>query len=498
MSRAAPSVRLRLDEPDRRGVLHAVRAAADSGRTQWVGWVVPAESIDPLLCHASCGDDDRFLWERAESGERFVAWGRVDETESAGGDRFRDVAAWAERVRSRLHWVGAPRPATAPVFVGGFGFEDEGAPAVEWKGFPAARFVLPGTIGEERDGESRWILLTRVEPGMEAASIEAELEGRLTEAIRASRPRAELAIVGELDVEALRSRNGTAGPEYRVQSDRCHRVFRAQIGQALRDIASGDFEKLVLARRLRVDHDGDLDVGGFLGRLREIYPSCTLVAMGRGEDTFLAATPETLVRVRGDRIETAALAGSAPRGRTPEEDERLASRLQASAKERAEHAHVVDALRTALEPLCDRLEIPASPGLRALFGIQQLETPVTGRLRADASIGVLDLVAALHPTPAVGGVPGPEARAWLRRFEGLDRGWYAAPIGWLDSQGGGDFSVALRSALVRGGLAAGPERAESRAFLFAGAGIVAGSEPEQELVETRIKLRALLAPLTEI
>ena len=144
--------------------------------------------------------------------------------------------------------------------------------------------------------------------------------------------------------------------------------------------------------------------------------------------------------------------------------------------------------------------------MRALFGIQHLETPIRGVLRSapdDVALrprtaDVLDLVAALHPTPAVGGVPGPRVREWLRRCEALDRGWYAAPIGWLDASGGGDFRVALRSALVRNGLDGAGASGASRARLFAGAGIVAGSQPEQELVETRIKLRALLAPLTEI
>ncbi len=222
--------------------------------------------------------------------------------------------------------------------------------------------------------------------------------------------------------------------------------------------------------------------------------------MGRGEDTFLAATPEILVRVEGDRVETAALAGSAPRGRTPEEDAALASALQSSAKEQAEHAHVVEALSRVLAPRCAELEIDDTPGLRQLFGIQHLETLVSGRLleSEEGQDAVLGLVAALHPTPAVGGVPHARASDWLRRFEGLDRGWYASPIGWLDAAGGGDFCVALRSALIRIGSSESGREATTRAWLFAGAGIVAGSVPEQELAETRIKLRALLAPLTEI
>ncbi len=297
-----------------------------------------------------------------------------------------------------------------------------------------------------------------------------------------------------------------SGPEYRVRSDRSHAVFRAQVEDALAAFARGSLSKVVLARSLSVDHDGEVDLIAFLARLRALYPTCTLVAMGRGADTFLAATPETLVRVREGRVETAALAGSAPRGRTPAEDEVLARGLLENPKERAEHAHVVEAIRAVLEGSCEAVEIPEAPVLRQLFGIQHLETPIRARLPAartkgDArspSVDALGLVDALHPTPAVCGVPRPAAQAWLARSEGLDRGWYAAPIGWLDTQGGGDFRVALRSALIRNGLAEDGRFGSSRALLFAGAGLVEGSDPERELVETRIKLRALLAPLTEI
>ncbi len=490
-----------LDESERAGIRRATEAAHSSGQTQWVARVILTQSIDILRCYTRCGTRDRFFWERAETGERFVAWGCVDETESAGSERFRDVEVWAAGVRSRLHWVGAARSDAAPVLFGGFGFDDDATPASEWKSFPAARFVLPAAIGEFRHGQARWITLARVEPGVEAESVEAELAERLVEARAFSLTQSDSQLdSNQLAFDLLTVADRPAGPEYRVRSDRAHAVFLAQVARVLEDIAAGGLEKVVLARSLQVDHDGEVDIPGVLERLRQLYPSCTLIAMGRGEDTFLAATPEILVRVEGDRVETAALAGSAPRGRTPEEDAALASALQSSAKEQAEHAHVVEALSRVLAPRCAELEIDDIPGLRRLFGIQHLETLVSGRLleSEEGKDAVLGLVAALHPTPAVGGVPHARASDWLRRFEGLDRGWYASPIGWLDSAGGGDFCVALRSALIRSGSSVSGREATTRAWLFAGAGIVAGSVPEQELAETRIKLRALLAPLTEI
>ena len=172
----------------------------------------------------------------------------------------------------------------------------------------------------------------------------------------------------------------------------------------------------------------------------------------------------------------------------------------------------MDAIRRTLSPFCAELDAPASPSLRKLFGIQHLETQIVGTLRDDATsdagdapddeardgADLLSIAAALHPTPAVGGAPSLPAQEWLRRFEGLDRGWYAAPVGWIDGEGGGSLRVALRSGLIRNGLNNEPAGVSSRSLLFSGAGIVAGSDPTTELIETRIKLRALLAPLTEI
>lgn len=504
---------LRLDADARAGLAHASDLARRTGQTRWVAHVVPMPSVDVLAAYALAGTQDRFFWERVETGDAFCALGTVDEIESAGGRRFADVREWCEKVRSRIHWLGEPRAATAPLFVGGFGFEEDPPACEDWKAFPAARFVLPAILAERRREGTGWVVLARVEPGVSATVVERALQARLREAA-STQP----AQPGSTDASPRDKRSAvhadttswTTGPEYRVRSDRPHAVYMDQVARALDEIASGRLQKVVLARSLRVDHDGRLDVPAFLGRLRTIYGSCALIAMGRGDDTFLAATPETLVRLEGRRVGTAALAGSAPRGRTPDEDRAFGEALRASEKDGAEHAHVVQAIRTALAPFCDPLAIPATPRLRTLFGIQHLETTVEGQLRERAG-EILDLVAALHPTPAVGGVPGPAARDWLRRFEGLERGWYAAPIGWLDGEGGGDFRVALRSALIRNFTHrerdleradedpdVSAEEGRSRAWLFAGAGIVAGSRPDQELAETRIKLRALLAPLTEI
>ncbi len=476
-----------------------VARASREGRTRWLAVGFEVEAPNAVACHAQIAARDRFLWQCGATGADCFAWGVVDEIESAGVDRFADVSSWRRDVAARIDGVGAARPVTAPLFFGGFGFEPESRGREEWKSFPAARFALPEAIvdASTADGKpGRFVAFARVEPNASAASVLAEIEARraqfrsMTDVECDVATRSDAAIAGPESIAAI----WDDGPEFRVRADRPHEIFRGQVALALDAFADGALEKVVLARSLTVDHDGPFDVAAFLERLRALYPTCALIAVGRGDDTFLAATPETLVRVSGDRVETAALAGSAPRGRHPEEDRTLGEALLGSAKERAEHAHVVDAIRNALAPRCAALAVPETPGLRRLFGIQHLETNIQGRLTSDDE-DVLSLVADLHPTPAVGGVPSTAAQSWLQRNEGLDRGWYAAPVGWLDAAGGGDFRVALRSGLIRNGVT---ESGGGRARLFAGAGLVDGSAPDQELAETRIKLRALLAPLTEI
>jgi isochorismate synthase len=187
--------------------------------------------------------------------------------------------------------------------------------------------------------------------------------------------------------------------------------------------------------------------------------------------TWIGASPELLVSLENGVVRAAGLAGSAPAG--------AGERLLRDAKELAEHAFVVEALRESLEPLCDRLEAPGVPSVVNLANISHLFTPFLGRARA--GVGVLDLAASVHPTPAVAGTPRDAALAAIDRLEGLDRGWYAGPIGWFDLARDGEFAVALRSGLVTDG----------RAALYAGAGIVAGSSPRDEADEIEVKLAAM-------
>jgi isochorismate synthase len=233
---------------------------------------------------------------------------------------------------------------------------------------------------------------------------------------------------------------------------------------------------------VNANHPFDLDAA--LVRLRERYRNCTIFAVRDGDDCFLGATPEMLVQRQGSRIRADCLAGSAPRGATPAEDEALAAALLADDKERREHALVTEGLRDSLAGLCDDVHIAQTPTVRKMANVQHLHTPVEATVTGDRHI--LEFVERLHPTAAVAGLPRERSLCLIREQEGFSRGWYAGPIGWLDADGNGEFAVALRSALVRG----------NKAVLYAGCGIVQGSDPDREYEESRIKLEAMLWALS--
>ena len=272
------------------------------------------------------------------------------------------------------------------------------------------------------------------------------------------------------------------GGALRVE-DSSRSSYRDAVKQAAEAIDAGELAKVVVARE--VEAVGGIDPAVVLSRLASRFESCAVFGFGRGRSCFVGASPEVLVELDGDVVTTYAVAGTAPRGSTPADDAANVEQLASDPKEQAEHRYVVEYLRTRLALAEVELDTTGEPGVRTLPGIHHLSTMVTGRIAPLPGMA-LRLVGALHPTPAVGGTPSTFAQQWIADHEGLDRGWYAGPVGWIDHRGCGSFYVALRSALV------GPDGLR----LIAGAGIVAGSDPEQELVETDIKLAAVLDVVT--
>lgn len=244
--------------------------------------------------------------------------------------------------------------------------------------------------------------------------------------------------------------------------------------------ADAGMSKVVLAREVLVEGDRPFDRVALLDRLRAAFPGCHIVAVGR----LIGASPELLVSRAGDTVRSHPMAGTAPRGGDPTTDQRLAASLLASAKDRAEHQITIDMVHDTLLGWCSYLDYEAEPSVVPVANVQHLATLVEGRLSQPAP-SVLELVAALHPTPAVSGWPRDEAVAWIAEHEGFDRGHYAGTVGWTDGEGNGTWAVSLRCAELDGTVAR----------VIAGNGIVADSDPATELAETRGKLQALLTAL---
>jgi len=259
--------------------------------------------------------------------------------------------------------------------------------------------------------------------------------------------------------------------------------WAARVRHALAAIEQPPLEKLVLTRRVELTLGTRPSLARILEWLAGRYPDAAVFAVRRPDVSLVGASPERLLGLEHGLVVADALAGSAPRATCDDADQLLGGTLLGDPKELAEHAVVVREILSAFEPLCTALVASHSPSLRRLPNVQHLASHVHGRIKPD--VGVFELLERLHPTPAVGGAPRAAALDWLRRHGEADRGWYTGGVGWLDDAGG-DVWVALRCAALRGNVAS----------LYAGAGIVAGSDPQQELRETGWKLQAMLEALT--
>ncbi len=368
----------------------------------------------------------------------------------------RSVASGPDRLR-RLRPFLRDLPADVVALVG-FSYDSGGPATREWSGFPAASAVVPQISVIREAGRSRVVIA--VPPGVDPSSVLASA--------------ASLRIQGQPVPPADSSATVVSEPPVEE--------WRDSVARAVAAASEGPVEKVVLARTVRVGLGAPIAAFDVVALLGDRHPDCRVFGWQSGEVTFVGASPELLIARRGGSFWTVALAGSAARGTTGDEDRRLAADLLGRDKDRVEHSIVVDEIRRRLEPLADLVDFPPAPVVERYATVQHLATSIVGRTRST----VLELAEALHPTPAVGGHPAAEAIALQSKLERIDRGWYTGGIGWADAAGDGEISVALRCALVRG----------ERAVLYAGNGIVMGSDPDAEVEETRLKLRPLLDLLT--
>lgn len=399
-------------------------------------WRIDAD-LDPI----DVAGDDGVLWVR----EGFVLAG-CGVAHQIEAQRRVDLASVTATVLERIEVAGdVDRTASGPLAFGALPFDRDAA----------ATLVVPELLfGRDRDG-SRWLCWT----GKGDVPPRDELLARLAE----------------------RGHSPHASPStFTITSTRPPTDWCDAVAAARDELRSGIARKVVLARDVRVSCDTPIARAPVLRRLRDTYPTCFLFSM----PTLLGATPELLVSRHGDVVRSQPMAGTTRRSPDPAVDARLAANLLASQKDRIEHQITIDMAHDTLLPWCSYLDAETEPSVVAIANLHHLATSVEGRLSHPLP-SVLELVHALHPTPAVCGDPRDVATDLIRRHEGMDRGSYAAPVGWVDRAGNGEFAVGVRSAEVSG----------HDARLFAGVGVVPDSDPDAELEETRVKLDAMLRAL---
>jgi len=448
---AAEAARLDPARPDDDGVLSlALPLRASAG-------------LDPLqlLPELATPDGFRFLWDGAP-GLCLAATGRCNALELSGARRFELAQRFSSASLRRLAAppsLGLP-PLARPRVLLAFAFFD--SPLQQGSGPAGVQAVLP-RWQLARQGRQAWLRLQRtLGGGITARSVAEELwemARRLERIAGLPNPGTGTAAVG--------IRHGSSW----------HGGYRAAVERAIALVEQGDLTKLVLAVRQQLELDGALDPLTLLANLRRSQPgSCRFLWQQQAGDALLGASPERLLTLRQGLLRSDALAGTAPLGDT-------AIELLRSGKDRHEHELVVETITAVLQRAGLTPRRPRHPRLARHGALVHLHTPITARLdpAAGPAHQPLALAEALHPTPAVAGLPRREAMAWLRSLEPFERGHYAAPIGWIDSEGDADLRVAIRSGTLRG----------HQLELTAGAGLVRGSRAERELQEVALKLGVL-------
>jgi isochorismate synthase len=436
---------------DRRDVIVSIDVPVD-----------PTIDVSAVVLASRLPDERFFCLEQPDRGGfALAALGNAAMVTARGPERFAQVGQWCRDLgRSALSDGHGPR------FVGGFAFAPDGGATPEWRGFAAAQMVLPQVVMWRRDGEA-WLTLTAI-VSAESDGGGAGLPDRASTLRIASMPLLDPDPVEKAEVHSA------APPEH----------FEAAITRATERINAGDLHKIVLAREVRVHAPKPIDPAPVYDGLRTVFPSCYCYLVGQGDTAFVGASPELLVRRDGNRAQTVALAGTRRRSADPAVDRFLGEQLLSSPKDREEQAIVSRRIERVLDPVSVWVAAADEPVLVKVHNVQHLGTPIRAQL-ADP-LPTVELVGMLHPTPAVGGEPADKALPLIPALEGLDRGWYAGPVGWTDLAEDGEFCVALRCALLRGDVA----------HLYAGEGIVGDSEPASELEANEAKLQALLPLLT--
>ena len=429
------------------------------------GIACPGLSIERFLAGAE--GQTRFYYASPNDELALAGAGTAVELIAWGEGRYRQIANEAAQLFAGAQIRQADNPLASPRLFGGFAFRSDFRLDNTWSIYAPAIFALPHYQLAVQGGQSWLTINTQIPEDEDSAALAPDLEAAL---------QAKAAELLASDNAATRKQSAIQSINYPMTYDQWARMTEA----ATEGIRAGQLNKVVLARAAELRFSGRIRPLPILRYLAREYADCIRFHFEpRPYHAFYGASPELLAALSGKRLQTMALAGSIGRGKNGDDDQALGKALMQSEKDLYEHDIVVMKMRDRLQPFVEGLA-SAPMQLLKLSNIQHLHTPLHASLKRKT--GILPLIEALHPTPALGGDPREKALGLIRELEPIPRGWYGAPIGWLDARLDGEFAVAIRSAVAQ----------EQRAWIYAGAGIVSDSQPEAEWAETALKFRPML------
>lgn len=407
---------------------------------------------------------DRFFWASPSRDFMMVGIGRVTSLK-AREDRFTSIKEkWDHLLEKAIVDNPYPNEGTGVVAFGGMSFDPKERRTELWEKFSPLHLTLAKYTVIKSEEE---YFLTTMLKVHEKDSVEKIFQ----------KIKKDQALLFQ-EMKSFPQR-----PKIVAQEEMATAEWMDKVNVAIEEIKQEKVNKIVLARELRLRLQDTAMITPVLEELLELHQESYVFAFEQGEDCFVGATPERLIKMNQQNLLSTCLAGTAPRGETTLEDRKMADYLRNDAKNLQEHRYVVQMIRNRLEKYCVDVNMPESPVVRTLKDLHHLYTPVIAQMKEGASL--FDIIRELHPTPALGGSPKEKALRFIREHEPLDRGWYGAPIGWLDHQQNGEFAVAIRSGLFQG----------DEVSLFAGCGIMKDSDPKVEYEETNIKFLPMLSAL---
>lgn len=452
-----------------RGLL-AVSRVKELGRPILISEVHKIDKINPLSFFKAGQDrysGERFFWKDPTSEIVLIGLGISKQIQSdQATDRFFHVEMeWKSFLKDSLIFDPYGVNGVGPLMFGGFSFDPVKEKTELWSKFADSLFHIPKYLLSIIDGEAFFTTNIVLTPHDDVTlfSVVNEERRQLLQSLKQNNPSQTASLVKTIEIAPER--------------------WKQAVEEVVKDVTSGPLKKVVLARELRLVFNNVVEAETVLENLYSQQPASFIFAFESNGDCFIGASPERLIKKQGTEVYSTCLAGSISRGRTDEEDQVLGQTLLNDQKNLIEHGFVVEMIKEALEESCEEMILPEKPQLMKMRDIQHLYTPVIGKCRENTSL--LRLVEKLHPTPALGGLPKQEAVERIRYAEELDRGFYAAPLGWIDYNQNGEFAVSIRSGLIQG----------NEASLFAGCGVVADSNAESEYVETSLKFRPMLRAL---